>query len=65
MQQKYLNIREASRYLGFSVNTLYGWTSQRKIPHLKRGGRLRFDITALDRWMLDGSRDVVLEEERG
>ncbi len=64
MERRYLSVKEVSQYLGFSVNTLYGWTSQRRIPFLKIGGRVRFDKAELDRWMQEGSRDVVAEKEQ-
>lgn len=49
MEKRLLNIQEASEYLGFAVHTIYGWTSQRQIPFVKIGGRLRFDKRKLDR----------------
>lgn len=57
--QKFLNVKEAGEYLGFSHHTIYAWTSQRRIPYFKKGGRLRFDIEALERWMQEDSRDVI------
>jgi len=46
-----MNINEASQYLGFAVHTIYGWTSQRRIPFVKIGGRIPFDKQRLDRWI--------------
>ena len=51
MERRFLNIEEAAEYLGFSVHTLYGWTSQRRIPFLKIHGRVRFDKRKLDTWL--------------
>jgi excisionase family DNA binding protein len=51
VEKRLLTIREAAEYLGFSVHTIYGWTSQRRIPFVKMGGRLRFDKPTLDRWI--------------
>ncbi|MBT8402060.1 MAG: helix-turn-helix domain-containing protein [Rhodothermia bacterium] len=51
MEQRFLNIEQAAEYLGFSVHTLYGWTSQRRIPFVKIGGRVRFDKQKLDKWI--------------
>lgn len=48
---RYMNIEEVARYLGFSKHTIYGWTSQRVIPFIRVGGRLRFDMAQLDDWM--------------
>jgi excisionase family DNA binding protein len=59
MQKRLLNIQEASEYLGFAVHTIYGWTSQRQIPFVKIGGRLRFDKRKLDRWIEQNEREVV------
>lgn len=46
-----LTLREAAEFLRFSPKTLYSWTSQRKIPHLKVQGRLLFDEGELERWL--------------
>jgi len=46
MEARLLKIKEVSRYLGISIQTLYQWTSQHRIPFIKIGqGRIRFDIT--------------------
>lgn len=39
---KLLNITEAATYLGLKVNTLYSWSSQRRITNIKIGRRLMF-----------------------
>lgn len=62
LAKRYLNIKEVSRYLGFSVHTLYSWVSQRRISYYKIGGRLRFDQQELDRFMGEGARDVIHTE---
>ncbi|MFN8712210.1 MAG: helix-turn-helix domain-containing protein [Bacteroidota bacterium] len=47
-----MNIREAAFYLKSTVDTLYQMTSQRQIPHYKRGRRLIFIQSELKRWRL-------------
>lgn len=47
-----MNIREAALYLKSTVDTLYQMTSQRQIPHYKRGRRLIFIQSELKRWRL-------------
>lgn len=54
-----MNINEAAEYLGFAVHTLYGWTSQKRIPHVKIGGRVRFDKRKLDQWLEQFETEVV------
>jgi excisionase family DNA binding protein len=59
MEKRFLTIHEAAEYLGFAVHTLYGWTSQRRIPFVKIGGRVRFDKRKLDRWLEQFEFEVV------
>lgn len=46
-----MDVRQASRYLGISPDTLYRYLSERKLPAFKLGNRWRFKKTTLDRWM--------------
>ena len=62
--KRYLNIREAAEFTGYAVGTLYGWVSQRRVPVIKKRGRLRFDVRALELWMQADARGVVSDEER-
>lgn len=49
--KKLMTINEAAAYLGLSVHTLYSWTSQRRVPFVKLGNRVRFDPRKLDAWL--------------
>jgi len=51
MNKRLLNIGETAKYLNVSVNTIYSWVCQRRIPFVKLGRRLLFDIEDLDRWI--------------
>jgi len=46
-----MNIRQASRYLGVSADTLYKYVYEEKIPAFKLGNRWKFKKTILDSWM--------------
>jgi excisionase family DNA binding protein len=46
-----MNVREASRYLGVSRETLYKYLVQDRVPAFKLGNRWRFKKAVLDRWM--------------
>lgn len=46
----FLTIREAAEFSGLSKQTLYRLTSERKIPHIKRG-RLLFNREELSAWL--------------
>jgi len=42
---------ETAEYTGLSVHTLYKMVNQRRIPYVKVGSRLKFDIGLLDGWL--------------
>ena len=50
MEKRLLDIEDASAYLGIPVNTLRCWCSCRKIPYVKLGRMVRFDVTLLEEW---------------
>jgi excisionase family DNA binding protein len=57
-----MNIRQASRYLGVSADTLYKYVYEEKVPAFKLGNRWRFKKTILDSWM---ERKSTMGEGRG
>jgi len=63
-QKQLMTIQEAALYLGLSVHTLYAWTSQRKIPFVKLGNRVRFDVEQLNRWIDKNRVSVVGDGSR-
>jgi excisionase family DNA binding protein len=46
-----MTVQEAANYLAVSVSTLYGWAWQRKVPFVKLGRALRFDIVDLEKFV--------------
>jgi excisionase family DNA binding protein len=50
-EKRLLTIKEASEYLGISVNALYCRVYRRQIPFVKIGKILRFDKIDLDKWI--------------
>ncbi len=51
MQKRLITIKEASVYLGVSVNTLYSWVSQKKIDYVKMGRLTKFDLKTIDKFI--------------
>ena len=49
--KRLLNVREAARYLGLEVDTVYKKARLRELPSVKVGRALRFDVNALDRYI--------------
>ena len=51
-----LSISQAGDYLNLAKQTLYGFTSKGVIPFLKRGKKLYFKKTELDKWVNEGKK---------
>ena len=51
MKKILINIKELSESLGVSDKTLYGWVHQKRIPFVKVGGLLRFDMKDIEKWI--------------
>ena len=45
------NIAEAAEYTGLSPHTIYTMVSQRRIPFVKVGRLVKFDLELLDKWI--------------
>ena len=46
-----LTPEQVAEMLQVKLNTLYSWTHQRKIPHLKVGRLVRFSRRDLEQWI--------------
>ena len=51
MQRRFLGIRDCAEYLGVSKGTLYVWVCHRKIPYVKVGRLVKFDLVRIDKWL--------------
>ena len=58
MERRYLNIDEISAYLGLSKNTIYSWVWQKRIPHVKLGRLVKFDMRAIEHWAKKNTIEV-------
>jgi excisionase family DNA binding protein len=56
---KLLSVSEAAQYLGIAIQTLYGFTSNRVIPFIKKGKKVQFLQSDLDQWLLSGRHEAV------
>ena len=50
----WMNPSETAEYLGIALGTLRNWTSARFIPFSKKGRVVRYNRTAIDRWLSKG-----------
>ena len=49
--QRLMTVEEIAEYLQVKPSTIYQWTHQRFIPHVKLGNRVRFRLSQVDRWV--------------
>ena len=56
-----LNVKQASELLNLAIPTIYSLTSNRTLPHSKRGKKLYFSKAELKKWILAGKRNSVRE----
>lgn len=64
-QDKLLTIQEAATFLNLAKQTIYGFTSNNLIPHIKRSHskKLYFRKSDLEKWLLEGRRKTRSEIE--
>ena len=59
MEKRYLGINELAEYLGLSKGTIYSWVCYKKIPYLKFGRLVKFDLRAIDEWAKENTVAVM------
>ena len=60
--RRLITAKEASQYLSLSTDTVYRMASLKKLPYLKIGDRVLFDVKALDHWV---EKHIIKEKEWG
>jgi len=58
--RRLITAKEASQYLSLSIDTVYRMASLKKLPYLKIGDRVLFDVKALDHWI---EKHMIREKE--
>lgn len=58
-----LNIKQVSEFLHLAVASIYEKTSQKQIPHFKKGNRLYFNRTEIEAWIQEGKVKTANEIE--
>ena len=56
-----MTIEETSEFLNLARQTLYGMTSKREIPHLKKNRKVYFLRSELETWMSEGRQKTQKE----
>jgi excisionase family DNA binding protein len=50
-ESRLVTVQEAAKFLALSKSTLYGWVYQRRIPFVKVGSALRFELAELEKFV--------------
>ena len=58
MKKRYANIKEVSEYTSLPVKSLYEMASLGRIPSIKLGSRVLFDLNDIDSFMSSLKRDT-------
>ena len=58
-EQEILDLHQAATLLKLKEQTIYGYTSQKQIPFIKRGKKLYFEKSRLEEWLKEGSRESI------
>ncbi len=61
--KRYVDINEVSEYTSIAVKTLYEWASIGKIPSIKIGRRVLFDLNDIDKVMVSLKRPYLQHEK--
>ncbi len=61
--RRYVNINVVSEYMSIPVKSLYELASQGRIPSIKLGKRVLFDLQDIDKMMESMKRTCNKEEE--
>ncbi len=61
--KRYANIKEVSEYTSIPVKTLYEWSSVGRIPSIKLGRKLLYDLHDIDSIMASMKRTNNKDEE--
>ena len=58
--RRLITAKEASQYLSLSTDTIYRMAASKKLPYLKIGDRVLFDVKSLDQWV---EKHLIREKE--
>lgn len=63
MNKRYVDIKKVSKYTSLPVSTLYEWSGTGRIPSIKIGRRVLFDLHDIDKIMSNLKRPYNQSEE--
>ncbi len=57
-EKRFLGIKQLAGYLGIKEGTVYVWVCHRKIPFVKVGRLVKFDMRKIEKWLEESSIEV-------
>lgn len=58
IENKFITIKEAAEYLGYSVGYLYKLVSKKEIPFYQpTGSKILFDKNEIEKWVKNGKHE--------
>ena len=63
-QDEIFSVKQAAAFLNLAQQTIYGFTSKREIPFIKRGKKLYFRKSELKSWLMEGKKRSRSQLER-
>jgi excisionase family DNA binding protein len=61
--ERFINVSEASKIVHLSISAIYGKTSDKTIPFIKKGKRVLFERKKLEDWLLENQNETIAETE--
>jgi len=58
IEKRFLTVPELSEFLGITEGTVYVWVCHRKIPYVKVGRLVKFDLRKIEKWVEERSVQV-------
>ncbi|MCM8771345.1 MAG: helix-turn-helix domain-containing protein [Candidatus Omnitrophica bacterium] len=57
-----ITVEELAKYLNLNPHTIYIWVEQKKIPFIKIGRMVRFDLIEIEEWLASKKTEITEEQ---
>ena len=51
MQSNLISLKEIAEHLNVKPSTIYAWVNQKRLPYIKIGRLVKFDLRDIDAWI--------------
>jgi len=53
VEKRFIGPEDLAVYLDIKLNTVYSWVYLKKIPYIKMGRLVKFDLREIESWLID------------